>query len=283
MLQRARVERSRVLTADAAGAGRLVVEIADGSIHLLPGDAGTVHAAISWRAEAADLQLAEALADGCVPCLELHGSRLVLSALPPRRRGKASRLQVDLRVTVPRRLACDLRCRAGNLRVDEIDGALRAATTSGDVRIGKAAGDVDAVTGSGEIEVESCLGALSARCGAGNVRVRAAAGRLAVRTDAGDVAVRLTAAPPGDGRVATGAGSILLEVAPGIGLAVAARARCGGVTTDFPLTGGGGALAGDVQGGGHRLTLTSGAGDLRLAAVAAAATTATRDFERALD
>jgi hypothetical protein len=80
------------------------------------------------------------------------------------------------------------------------------------------------------------------------------------------VSATITRQPTADCRLSTSAGSVVVNVASGIGLDVDASTSIGGVSSDFTVDGrvSRNAIRGSINGGGPELRLRSSAGRIRI-------------------
>lgn len=94
-------------------------------------------------------------------------------------------------------------------------------TGDGSIELAEVNGAVDATSGDGSVEIDGAIRTLRARSGDGRVRVRVAAGT----------------SPSGAWSVATGDGSVLLELPDGFGAELDASTGDGSVSvTDLPFS-----------------------------------------------
>ena len=149
----------------------------------------------------------------------------------------------------------DIRTGDGSIRATETGGELRAETSDGSIQIEDIAGRVEARTGDGSITVSGTPGSLRARSGDGSIVLRIRNG--AVMTD--------------DWMVATGDGSVTVELPDGFAAQIDADPGSDGrVTNELTLTGSGGGtrdkrpLTGVLGAGGKRLSIKTGDGRISL-------------------
>lgn len=210
-------------------------------------------------------------------------------------------ISYELVVPVETRLRTDTG--SGDQIVEGIRGPLNADSGSGDLTLTRIGGDVVADTGSGDIEIESIRGSVRTDTGSGSIRAIGVAGSFWADSGSGDVEADLTAAGQvvvdtgsgsveirgvrGSVQVGTGSGSISIEGEPRgtwkldagsgtitvrlpaeTGFELDARTNSGRVTSDHPVTVQGAMgkneLRGKVRGGGSRLELSTGSGDIRI-------------------
>jgi len=112
---------------------------------------------------------------------------------------------------------------AGNIRVDDIGGAVQANSGGGNFVVGKVGGDLTVNTGGGSIHVDSVRGNAVTSTGGGNVYIGSVARALSVRTGGGSIEVKQCA---GNMNAVTGGGIIRLTSADG---PVTASSRAGAI------------------------------------------------------
>lgn len=115
--------------------------------------------------------------------------------------------QTTVRIWVPRRYSLDVTSSAGPIRIDDLNGDLRARgadsievtassgslrlrTSDGDLRISEVEGVVDARASSGEIELSWISGAVEARTGRGEIRASHMSGSLVLTSGRGGIEIR---------------------------------------------------------------------------------------------
>lgn len=178
------------------------------------------------------------------------------------------RLKVHVRVAIPPQYDVDFTTGAGNVAIGDVSGTVNGRTGAGNIEIGAVNGPVDVASGSGNIEIMGARGLVEANTGAGNVEVREVEGEVRVNTGAGNIQVYITQQPQSDSRLNTGAGNVTVFLASQVGVEVDAEASMGSAKTDFPLTVEGKwmskSFAGSVNGGGPRLRMRAGVGNVEL-------------------
>jgi len=142
---------------------------------------------------------------------------------------------------------------SGNVRAREIAGALRGGAGSGDIEVEETgSGDVDLHTGSGNITAHGVQGAFHAEAGSGDITGEGMqTGAWEIRTGSGNVHVRLPANAAFDADISTSSGT--LDVDAPITMTVQGRVQ---ETRKR--------IVGKVRGGGPRLTVRTGSGDIHI-------------------
>ncbi|HUR33645.1 MAG TPA: DUF4097 family beta strand repeat-containing protein [Vicinamibacterales bacterium] len=153
-------------------------------------------------------------------------------------------------VTVPTKATVDASTGDGRINVRDVEGDLTVRTGDGAIRLEHVNGDVNARSGDGSIEIEGAIRRLDARSGDGRVRVHASNGQAAE-----------------EWRLATGDGSVVLEVPDGFGAELDATTGDGRVDVrDVPFRGDSddrhGVARGRIGNGGSRITIRSGDGSI---------------------
>ena len=118
---------------------------------------------------------------------------------------------VHVRVWIPQDFSVDLRCPSGLIRIEELNGEIRARTRdalievrgaegnvhlrtqAGSVRVSEVVGNVTVRASSGSLELSWVTGKIEARTGQGDISVRHVVGQLDLRADSGEISLRVTA------------------------------------------------------------------------------------------
>ena len=151
-------------------------------------------------------------------------------------------------VTVPARARIEAQTGDGRVSVRNVEGDLRVRTGDGAIHLEQVNGSIDATSGDGAIDIEGAVRRLSARSGDGRVRIHA------------------TAPPSADWNLATGDGSVLLEVPEGFGAELDASTGDGRVEVrDVPFSGetdgrDRSSARGRIGNGGANISIRSGDG-----------------------
>ncbi len=174
---------------------------------------------------------------------------------------------------------------SGSLKVANIGDQVRAETGSGDIEIASVRGTVYLNTGSGSIRGDGIGGGITAGTGSGNVRlVQTAPGPVKVESGSGSAdlsgvrgslhaqtgsgGITAEGEPTGDWFLQTGSGNLVVRIPSNLGFDLNAHSGSGGITTSHPITVQGNLsrheLRGKVGGGGLRLDLETGSGNIRI-------------------
>ena len=142
---------------------------------------------------------------------------------------------------------------AGNIRLDDVDGAVDVRTSGGDVKAGKITGKALFATSGGEIEVASSTNELELRSSGGDLRVGNVGKSLRAKTAGGDIIIGDVG---GEAVVSTAGGNVRVGKVTG----EASLSTAGG---DVELKGGNGKIRASTSGGNVMLTNLSGSVDAR--------------------
>ena len=177
-------------------------------------------------------------------------------------------LRVVLKVTVPTEYGIRFSSGAGDVTLADITGPVRGQTGAGNLTLTSVRGSVDVTTGSGNVLFERVLGQVNVQTGAGNVELLDVEGGLRVQTGAGNISAEIARQPKAHTELNTGAGNVTVHLSPNVRVEVQAVASVGGASTDFPLKVEGSwmtkSFAGNINGGGPRLEMRSGVGNVSL-------------------
>ena len=149
----------------------------------------------------------------------------------------------------------------GDVEITEIDGTINVKTGGGDIRIYRALREVNVTTGGGDIEIVSAKGPVDATTGGGNVSASETQYDVKVQTGGGDITIQES---QGNVDVKTGGGDI--EISKSGGTVTVAT---GGGDIDLKSvnnncriqTGGGDVYGDDIKGDTN---IKTGAGDIVL-------------------
>jgi hypothetical protein len=155
----------------------------------------------------------------------------------------------------------DIVTAAGQISLDDVDGALRLRYGHADCRAGAVTGPVQLSAGSGSARFASVGGAFTGKLGRGDVEIQVAQGDVHARSGYGAVSV---GAVYGDLDVVTGHGPIDLGIPTGVAARVDAVTGHGHVVSDLPVQQ-------EPAHGAAAITIRarSGSGDIRLQQAAA--------------
>lgn len=255
----------------ARGGATAEAEIGDATISASEGGVVTARSGRGdVRVEGVEADRAEASAT--------TGAVLVASTRATTIRATATNGSVDLHDVVG---AVEATCSSGDLTL--ADCAVTGAdllTGYGSVRADRIAGDIDATSTSGPIVLTDVAGHMRIDCGYGAVRVSGALTGLVARSGSGDV--RATALPgsvlPEEGwSLRSDLGDVELRLPRGLGASLDARTSRGAVACELPIALEAGAaprrlrLRGAVAGGGPRVLIETGSGDVSVLGLAGAA------------
>ena len=188
------------------------------------------------------------------------------------KRRRHGSLSVEFRVVVPEQYNVDLQTAGGSIRLDDLNGEVRAETSGGslkfgnikgtvtgrtaggsvsllsssgkaDIRtaggsinIGDVDGDVDAHTAGGSISIDRAKGNVLAETAGGSISVDEVGGYIDASTSGGSVSAKITGQPQQDCRLSTSAGSVTIYMADNVAVDLDARASWGRIDCDFNLS-----------------------------------------------
>lgn len=156
---------------------------------------------------------------------------------------------------------------SGNIDLDSVRGAVRAETGSGSIRGTGIGGSIAASTGSGDIRLEQTApGRVKVETGSGRAELRGVDGPLRARAGSGNIQVEGKLG--GDWNLQTGSGGLTVHVPPDAGFDLYAHTGSGEISTSHAITLQGKLnphdLEGKVHGGGFRLDLSTGSGNIHI-------------------
>jgi hypothetical protein len=231
----------------------LTLETFDGSVKVQSWDRAEVLVEIEKRGP--DREMAAAIEVTATQ----NGDRIELRAHQPKGSrdfvgiGNVQSASVSFTVSVPRTLTITAHTGDGSVSLDNVGGTINLRSGDGSIRATSVAGDIAARTEDGSIHVEGAIAALRAETGDGSVVVEAAEGT----------------AMKGDWDISTGDGSIVFRVPATFNADIDASSRDGSVRGELSglehqRDGDRESLKGRLGSGGHRVTLRSGDGSIRV-------------------
>jgi hypothetical protein len=178
----------------------------------------------------------------------------------------------DFTVELPRALRLDVETRNGVIDVAGTGSEVVAMSGNGAVRVVGATGSVHASSGNGDVTIEGAGGPVTANTGNGAIRAITAEGPVSATTGNGNVDVRMqklgTRAPM---EFSTGNGTVTVSMPASIAADLDADTGHGRIESDFPLQVTGriepGHVRGTIGGGGPRIRLSSGNGNIVLRSI----------------
>ncbi len=199
--------------APAKPGGRLVVRADLGSVRVQPGADNQISCRISLRAFLSNREAALHLLNSYELGLRtLPGGNLGLTGRFANPGSSHNRLSVSYEIQVPLQFNLDLKTRGGELRVAQLEGALKGVTAGGDIRAGDVAGPVDLTTAGGDIRLGNIGARLEATTAGGGIRVGDVKGDAVLETRGGEIRAGKIA---GSVNAQTAGGDIILQGASG--------------------------------------------------------------------
>jgi hypothetical protein len=243
----------------------LRVDTGSGSIHLEPGPAGQVH--IVGHVHARGVAYGQPAAERVRRVLdhlpiEQQGDRIAIS----RRLKGTSNIVIDYDITVPPGSQLEATTGSGNLRLAGLGGPVKAFTSSGNIEASGFTGHVWLRCESGAIHAElEGTNEVMVHTGSGGIRIRGVNGPLLADAGSGDI--HITGRPSGDWLVHTGYGQVSLDLGNAPFDLVASTAN-GWIASKSGISTHGVVerrrLVGKVNGGGLRVQVETGYGDIRI-------------------
>lgn len=179
----------------------------------------------------------------------------------------ARNVSVDYELEVPVETEISSTTGSGDVSVEGIRGPVNARSGSGDMKFRSVSGDVSLKTGSGDARLdEISAGHVEVETGSGDVELRDLRCAMRVRTGSGDI--RAEGQLSGDWTLHAGSGEVNVRLPSETGFDLDAHTSSGEIHTSLPITVQGsigrGELHGKVNGGGARLELRTGSGDISI-------------------
>ena len=176
---------------------------------------------------------------------------------------------VRFEISAPKKSDVDAHAVDGSIEVSGLEGRLQLETVDGDLEVRSCLGEIAAHTVDGDLRLEDVGGTIEARTTDGDLRVDGALQALQVKTTDGDLVVRVQ---PGskmerEWSIESTDGDIRLTLPEKFAANLEIRVNDGEITAQFPVTVqkvSEGRLSGELNGGGHQLSIRSSDGDIRL-------------------
>ena len=174
---------------------------------------------------------------------------------------------------VPRATQIVVRTGDGSIVAERLDGRLELRPGDGAIRTLETTGELLAESGDGALQIEEASGRVEARTDSGSIRVSGTPKSVRVRSGDGSVVLRIRngAAMSEDWMIATSDGSISIELPGDFSAEIEAEPGSDSrVRNELDLTSASGGtreqrtLRGTLGAGGHRLSLRTGDGSIRL-------------------
>ena len=254
---------------------QLVVELDRGSIEVQTADAESVQIEVTRKAGGSQSKAEKILKDHEVSATQAGGKIEVRGEYKGPKSsgwfGRSPELQVQCRVTVPRKFDVELNTAGGSIKVSEltgkvqahtsggsmkfekIDGPVTAQTSGGSVTVTSAKGNADVKTSGGGLSLSDIEGDVNAHTSGGSIRAEKLTGKSVVKTSGGSIEVadikgaidartsggsinaNLLGQPAGDCTFKTSGGSVTVVLGDKVAVDVDAQTSGGRVLTDFPV------------------------------------------------
>jgi hypothetical protein len=185
-------------------------------------------------------------------------------AITTKRPPGLSNAWVQFEIIAPAGTQLDARTGAGSMRIEGIQGGVKAHSGSGGLVIVDALGGVSAHTGSGSIEVRGASGGTSVDSGSGSLRIDRVRDELRAETGSGSIRVRdasgparlrsgsgsldYAGSPQGETTFQTGSGGITLLLPSDLDMTLDLHTGSGRVEVSHEMTGPVTASKGEVRG-----------------------------------
>ncbi len=239
-----------------------------GDISVHPGEPGRVRikGKIQAHDNSGDSNAAQKVRDlEQNPPIQQDGNHIRIGHLEDRELTRNVSIDYELEVSVETELTSTTG--SGDVSVEGIRGPVNARSGSGDMKVRSVSGDVTLKTGSGDARLEEISsGRVEVETGSGDVELRSLRGATRVRTGSGDI--RAEGELAGGWSLHAGSGEISVRLPSETGFELDAHTSSGEIHTSLPITVQGsvgrGELRGKVKGGGDRLELRTGSGDISI-------------------
>src|SRR5215831_15644633 len=96
-------------------------------------------------------------------------------------------LEVRYVIEIPTKFDLDIKTAGGDVRISDLDGKIKARTTSGAIRLQSTTGDVAAENAGGNISIAEAGGTVEARTSSGSISIRKIGGGATLSNAGGDI------------------------------------------------------------------------------------------------
>lgn len=241
--------------------GQVALDNVNGGIKIEAWDKNEVQVVAEKRVKAGDADAAKQyMSQIRIDVAETAGGLKIVTRLPKRNDGifdwmfgKNVNANVEYKLRVPRSVA---------LEVENVNGAINLTGTRGRASLATVNGAIDILRAEGKLALRAVNGALS---------VTDSAGTVDAETTNGGIDVALNDVPDGaDLSFETTNGAVTVRLPRDVRVSLDAATSNGRVHSDFEVDGGNGQpsrrrLAGDINGGGGKLTVRSTNGSVEIA------------------
>jgi Toastrack DUF4097 len=279
------------------GSGNIDVRTgAAGGVHVH----ATIRASNNWHFDSADAERKIHELETHPP-IEQDGNFIRIGRIEDPELRRNISISYELEVPVETRLQA--KTGSGNETINGVRGPLKASTGSGSLRISNIGDELEATSGSGDIDATSIRGHARLHTGSGSIRGTGIAGSIVAGTGSGGIRLEQTAPgdvrvetgsgsteltgvngvlearsgsgnitasgnPTGEWSLHSGSGSLTVHLASQVGFDLDAHTSSGRIITDQPITVQGsighGRMQGKARGGGARLNLETGSGNIHI-------------------
>jgi hypothetical protein len=167
--------------------------------------------------QAPRLELTRGATDTIAVQVERVGERVRVALDPQRSFGWFGGWECRARIYVPRDVRAHVQTNAGSVHVEHLDGC-----------------ELGIKAGAGKIELRDVRGLIHLAADAGSVVGSDVAGYFDVQTQAGSVRMQIRDLQPGEHRIRASMGSVRVELARGIEVAIETHTQLGSVRNQYP-------------------------------------------------
>ncbi len=183
-------------TFPAVAGGRLVVQADQGSVEVKPVESDKVQIHVLREVQGGNKAQADELFANHEVTFQQDGGTVSVVAKRKRNLSLSSswwrgqpQLEVRYEISIPKKFDVDLKTSGGDVRVGELDGAVKARTSSGAIGLKGATGKVDAGNSGGDITIAEMGGDLVAQTSSGAINVQKVGGDAQVSNSGGDIRI----------------------------------------------------------------------------------------------
>ncbi|HWY76955.1 MAG TPA: DUF4097 family beta strand repeat-containing protein, partial [Verrucomicrobiae bacterium] len=180
----------------ANAGGKLVVEVDQGTVDILPVESGKVQIHVSREVRGGNKAQADELFDNHEVTMQQEGGTVTVLAKRKKNlslsagwlRGQLQ-MNVHYQISIPKRFDVDVKTAGGDIGVGDLDGIVKARTAGGSITLKAITGSIDASDAGGDITVSEASGELIARTSSGSINVQKVGKDAQLSDSGGDIRI----------------------------------------------------------------------------------------------
>jgi len=181
-------------TFPTAPGGTLVVQADRGSCEIAPADGSEVRIRVLRQVKGGDKRQADELFANHEVTFDTSGSTVSVIGKTARKLPFVGTphppyLMVRFQIDIPKKFGVDVRTSGGDVRIGDVDGKVKAHTSSGTITLGQVSGGVMAENSGGDIAIGEASAETEAQTSSGAIRIKKVKGKTHLSNSGGDIRV----------------------------------------------------------------------------------------------